>query len=263
MGGEPGSGPGPEPDRGGGGLVGQVLGVGQPGEPVDGGVQVHVPGAGAGGLGPVGGAVLGAVAAMQDRQPPPSGIRPTFLTSRWTMWPAVSGHDLPGRAQRFAVDVELAAPVQPEPDQPTADRRHRHAVALLGELDAISRADHLWVRRSRSISATTRGSSCRRVAPRGRRPVHQASLAVAAVPAHPLRQALPRHPRLGRHMRDRTTLAPLDQPQPAGRSQRGITVGHEAGLLAAGRVGRTSHPPPGTCLSHLSPAVTNLMSRNS
>src|SRR5690554_3348748 len=47
-----------EPDRGGGLLVGQVLGVGQAGEPVDGRVQVDVASAGAGGLGALDGPVL-------------------------------------------------------------------------------------------------------------------------------------------------------------------------------------------------------------
>lgn len=46
-----------EPDRGRSGLVGQVLGVGQSGVAVDGGVQVDVAGLGALGLGALGGLV--------------------------------------------------------------------------------------------------------------------------------------------------------------------------------------------------------------
>src|SRR5215212_168758 len=46
------------------GLIGQVLGVGEPGEPVDRGVQVDVAGAGAGHLGSVDGSVVVGAAAV-------------------------------------------------------------------------------------------------------------------------------------------------------------------------------------------------------
>src|SRR5690606_5173517 len=53
-----------EPDRGGRFLVGQVLGVGQAGEPVHGRVQVDVAGTGTGGLGSLGGLVRRGAAAV-------------------------------------------------------------------------------------------------------------------------------------------------------------------------------------------------------
>jgi len=90
------------PDGSGGGLVEQVLAVGQPGEPVHRGVQEQVSGAGAGGLGPAGGPVLGAVcrghASVRTRQPPPSGTRPTFLDANVDHMAAVPGHDPAGLA---------------------------------------------------------------------------------------------------------------------------------------------------------------------
>src|SRR5215213_8273491 len=64
VGGEPGPGAGPEPDRGVRGLIRQVLGVGEPGEPVDRRMQVDVAGAGAGDLGPVAGSVVVGAAAV-------------------------------------------------------------------------------------------------------------------------------------------------------------------------------------------------------
>src|SRR5450756_951236 len=72
-----------EGDRGGGLLVAQVLGVGQAGVAVDGGVQVDVAGAGPGGLGPRRVARSASDPRPWARHPPPSGMCPTFLTSMW------------------------------------------------------------------------------------------------------------------------------------------------------------------------------------
>lgn len=61
----------PEPGSGGALLVEMFLGVGEPGVVIDGGVEVHVPGAGAGALGSAGDLVLRRPAAVD---PPPSAV---------------------------------------------------------------------------------------------------------------------------------------------------------------------------------------------
>lgn len=90
--GEPGPGPVQECDRGGSFLVGQQFGVGHPGMPVDRRMQVHVPTPPGLGSSPCLRLGPGAARALSElrpwaRQPPPSGMRPTFFTSTWTMWP--------------------------------------------------------------------------------------------------------------------------------------------------------------------------------
>lgn len=73
-------------------LVGQRFGVGHPGMPVDRRMQVHVPTPPGLGSSPCLRLGPGAARALSElrpwaRQPPPSGMRPTFFTSTWTMWP--------------------------------------------------------------------------------------------------------------------------------------------------------------------------------
>ena len=79
--GEVGRGAGQERSAGGAFLVGQDLGVGQSGVVVDEGMDVVVADASSPDLFP---------AAAVARQPPPSGIRPIFLTSMWTSSPGRS-----------------------------------------------------------------------------------------------------------------------------------------------------------------------------
>lgn len=82
MGGEEDPGAAKEPDRGGGLLIGEGLGIDQLRETMHGRVQIGVAD-----LRPC--PFLADVAAvllgLWARHPAPSGISPTFFTSRWTM----------------------------------------------------------------------------------------------------------------------------------------------------------------------------------
>lgn len=67
------------------------------------------------------------------RQQPPSGIRPTFLTSMWIMWPGVARRDLARCAKGFAIDVEVVQAVQAVAAQDPRDRADRDGGALVAE----------------------------------------------------------------------------------------------------------------------------------
>lgn len=84
-------------------------------------------------------------------------------------------------------------------------------------------------------------------------PVEQAGLTAGPVPVHPLRQALTGDTGLGGDVGDRAVLAASDKAQPAGRGERGVTVGH-AGLFLAG----TSWSHLSSCRSRPAPVSTDV-----
>ena len=69
-----------EPGRGGAGLIGQDLAEGDPGTVIDGRMDIVVADA----------STPNPLARPWTRCPPPSGMRPSFLTSRWTSSPGRS-----------------------------------------------------------------------------------------------------------------------------------------------------------------------------
>src|SRR5665647_2877879 len=133
VGGEEHPGPVEEPDRGLGGLIGQVLGVGQAGVTVDCGVQIDVARWGALGLGPLGGFVRRGAAAVG---PPPAtvGDAPDLLHIQVDHVAGVAGGDLPRGPVGRPVGVDVSAPVDAQPDQPAPHGRDRHHVPAAAQL---------------------------------------------------------------------------------------------------------------------------------
>lgn len=174
MGGEERSGAAEERDGGGGLLVGQVLGVGQAGEPVHGGVQVDVSGSSAAGLG------------------------------------APSGDPLRSPV-RLSVGVQVAAPVDLEAFEPAAHGARRDPVAFTRELERDPGCRPLVLAAQRLDPVRDLGRGLRGRGVRDAGPVMQAGLAQAVEPVLPLRQAGARDTGLGSDMSDRTPLVPPDQ----------------------------------------------------
>src|SRR5215213_2258597 len=189
VGGEEGAGPVEEPDRGDRLLVGQVLGVGQAGEPVHRGVQVDVPGLGAPGLGPLSGLVGGGPATV-GAPAAAVGDAPDLLDVQVHHVAGVAGGDPPDRAVGLPVGVDVAAPVDPQPHQPPADRGQEHLVPGAGQLEvdlaggplvrAAPGLDLLDQARVQLTGAVVWGAG----------PVEQSRLAELVVAGFPLRQAL-------------------------------------------------------------------------
>ena len=94
-------------------------------------------------------------------QPPPSGIRPNFFTSRWTMWPGSGGSDLARRPQGFTVDVAPVQAVQPDPAQ---DPRHGATAIVTSSVASsrtVRRADCFFFHNTMSGSTTCCGVAFR------------------------------------------------------------------------------------------------------
>lgn len=137
VGGEPDPGTEQEPDRGLRGLVFEGLGVGQPGEPIHGGVEVDVAGSGATHLGLRGGPGCGAgLIGIDAVDTPAAAIRDTadLLHIDMDHVPGPVRGDGAGPAQRFPVDIEVVEAMQAEFVQPPGHGRDRDGYALGREL---------------------------------------------------------------------------------------------------------------------------------
>ena len=141
VGGEEGPGTAEEADRGGGLLVVEGLGVSQAGEAVDGGVQVGV--ADPGSFASFGGFGFG-VPRPWALQPPPGGMRPTFLTSRWIMWP--------GKRATMGLLTRLVCPVGS-----MSPRRFRSALSSHRVTDAYR---HHRSTHSQLVADAAGGTTC-------------------------------------------------------------------------------------------------------
>jgi len=226
VGGEERSGPGEEPDRGRRGLIREVFGVGQPGVPIDRGVQVDIAGPGALGLGPgdglgrVGAAAVGAPAAAV-------GDPPDLLHVQMHHVAGIAGGDPARHPVVRPVGVEVGAPADPEPDQPPPDRGDGDPVVAAAQLGGDLPGGPLVLPPPGLDQLDHRRGGLRRRAVRDAGPIQQPQLTEGVEAGLPLAQTLPRHTSLGRDMGDRTGLAAADQPQSAFGSQRRVSVGHD------------------------------------
>lgn len=111
----------PEPDRGGRGFVRQGLGVGQAGQTVHSGVQIHLPGPGSFGFGPVGGfRGFGAAPAAAVGDPP------DFFHVEVAMWA--------GYLAMILVLVRLPAPAGSMSRRREIPSRRSHRATVTGEI---------------------------------------------------------------------------------------------------------------------------------
>ena len=178
------------------------------------------------------------------------------------MWPAVAGGDPAGSGaavrRRHRASGAGSAPAGPANGPPSPPRR--------GWPRSVSSTDDQPGRPLPRSGAAVRsrppprGCSWSRVVARGRRPVHQASLTVVGGTGAPTSTE---------HCRDTPASAATwaigrcwqrstSRSRPAG-SQRGITVGHAAGLLAARTSGSHFSSSRRGPASSPQPRVTNLI----
>lgn len=142
---------------------------------------------------------------------------------------------IPGEdgVRRSAVDgsgrVEEATSVDAQAHEPAPDRGDGDGVSLNLEFAGDAAGGPLPVTAQLLDFGDQRRVEGGRLVVRNAGPVVQAGIAAGAVPVHPFRQALAGDAGFGGDVRDGTVLTAVYKPQPSGRGERGITVGH-AGL---------------------------------
>ncbi len=210
---------GQEPGAGGALLVGQDLGVGQPGVVVDHGVDVVEA------HGPV--TAGGVVARPWTRHPPPSGMRPSFLTSTCTSR-RVRGARSGGRC---AASRGSTSPV-------TGSQSANRGTPWRCRIREIVRAGTPVLRAPAAPARSARRGARSAPGPRRRRECAAGSgagrlerscrpaRAVLVVALHPAVRALPRHPELGGDVSDRAGVEAdtLHQQRAAMQIQTGVSV---------------------------------------
>src|SRR5690606_13605712 len=166
------------------------------------------------------------------RQPPPSGILPSFLTSTWSRSPAF------GCSYRSSVrrEARIRTPVTGS----SSDSRGSPALAINRDtVDGLtpvcwaisSRPRRSCCRSDRTVSTTAPGVALGDRFGRDGRSSNPPEPSKRK-PSHPTVSALPRDAELLRDMRHRTTRKhPLHQDQATGRSEPRITVDQEKASL--------------------------------
>jgi len=201
-----------ESDCRGGFLIGQSLGVGKAGEPVDGGVQVHVAGAGSGSLGAFDGLrLVRALAVGTPATALPVSARPS---------PASTCTISPGQRATIRLGSRLLSPVGSRNLRRFNPRRARcrlmvrTAIVVPSLLSswAVRRADHFLSRRSFSIRATTEvGVAVGWLVVGHARAIQQSQFPELAEAGYPFAGAGAGDAHLGSDVGDGTGLATFDE----------------------------------------------------
>lgn len=155
---------------------------------------------------------------------------------------AVAGSDRARGAHRCRVNVEPAAPVQPEPAEPASDRGHTHVDSCVDHLDP----DHPC--RPRPFPPESGDElddliwDLGRATPRAASAVVQARLPVAAVTVDPRGCSRPADPHLGGDMGNRTMATALDHTSTPFNRQRRVSVSTQGPAPSKAGWFRKSHP---------------------
>ncbi|MBM7459297.1 hypothetical protein JOE26_001972 [Rhodococcus coprophilus] len=196
-------------------------------------MQIHVAGAGTGGLGALD--LLGLL-ATPTVDPPATAVGDAAdlldIDVHHVTRPA--GHDPAWLAVVLDARIEDPAPVQPEVSQVPADGTHRDGDAVGGELMRDPGSGPLAVPPQRLDLRHGLGRCCGGLMVRDAGPVEQAELAVFAVAGHPFSGAGPGDPHLGGNVGQRAGPAPLHEAAATFDGQRGISVEHGRVLSVGG-----------------------------
>ena len=185
------------------------------------------------------------------RQPAPGGMRPTFLTSRWIMWPGKRARmGLPARL----VCLGVAPSVQTGSVQPAGHGTHRHHCPTRGELVADAAGGPLVGAAPVLDEVHRLGTGGGGLAKRGAGAALESlgsSLVVTSDPLrHPWRERC--RPRRLRGRWDDPGLDTHHEPVAALRRQRSVTAGHGSGAFSCRK--DDSAPPILTAQAPLPPA---------
>src|SRR5215207_4727579 len=231
-----GGGAGEEAGAGGALLVGKDLGIGQPGVVVDGGVDVVVAQpamaawAGAAAVGSPSAAVGDAAEFLHVDVQQRSGTVVLIAVGAAPCRPDdLTGHRITGGQGRGPVPAEHSPDGRGRHLQLRSDRHRPAAGQVPDDPDP-------------GLGA---GRGPPGVTVRAAGPIDEPGLALVSPPAPPLVGARPRDPHLGRHVGRRA--AGSDAPnhdQPPGRSQAGISVGHERPPRSVWMPSDSSTPDP-------------------
>lgn len=160
-------------------------------------------------------------------------MRPTFLTSRWIMWP--------GKRARIGLPLRLVCLVgsmsrrrfRPALSSQRVTIRTDTTVPRAASSWLIRRADHLWARRQCSMRVHRLGTGPGGAAKRGAGAVLESLGSSLVVTSDPLRQRGAGDAGLGCYVGDRTTgLDTHHEPVAAPRRQHSVTVGHGSGAFS-------------------------------